>query len=87
VPGFFILLLFVNYTISLLDNISFRPEYYNDAEGQRVVYYHSVDAPAYNGNGNVNGSCAFAAVNCPGFVVAPNKNFTWLGATDVIWHF
>jgi hypothetical protein len=104
--------MYINYEISALDNISLRPEFYNDAEGQRtgtrtryldfgigwqhwfspqielrpeVDYYHSVDAPAFNGN--ANGNCAFASVNCPGSIVAPNKNYTWLGAMDVIWHF
>jgi hypothetical protein len=92
--------IYLNYKISSLDNVSFRPEYYNDAEGQRtgtrtryydlgvgyqhwfspqielrpeVVYYRSVDAPAFNGDANAG--------------IAPNKYYTWLGAMDVIWHF
>jgi hypothetical protein len=108
----FATVVYLNYKISSLDNISFRPEYYNDQEGQRtgtrtrywdlglgwqhwfspqielrpeVVYYHSVDAPAFNGN--ANGSCVFAATNCPSSVIAPNKNYTWLAAMDVTWHF
>jgi hypothetical protein len=104
--------MYLNYKFSGLDSLSFRPEFYDDEEGQRtgtrtryvdfgigwqhwfspqielrpeVDYYHSVDANAYNGN--ANGSCPFAAINCPGSIVAPNKNYTWLGAMDVILHF
>jgi hypothetical protein len=115
--------MYLNYRATALDNISFRPEYYNDANGQRtgvksryydlgvgwqhwfspqievrpeVVYYHSVDAPAYNGNTNsnnvlnvVNGAGCAATQHFAGAVAGtcPNKNSTWLGAVDAIIHF
>jgi hypothetical protein len=96
-----------NYKFSNLDTISFRPEYFDDEEGQRtgvktryanfgigwqhwlspqiefrpeIVYYHSINANAFNGNlvGNAFGASG---------VVEPTKNFEWIAASDVIIHF
>jgi hypothetical protein len=91
-----------NYKVTPLDNISLRLEYYHDEQGQRtsvatryadiglgwqhwfspqvevrpeVTYYKSFNAPAFNGNFNVTP------------VVLPNKDYMWLGAMDIIWHF
>ena len=93
-------LAYVNYSPDPLNNFSFRPEYYNDEQGQRtgvktqyieftlgwqhwlspqiefrpeVGYYRSLDRAAFNGNFNAG--------------VAPTKNYTVLGAMDVILHF
>jgi hypothetical protein len=48
----------------LSPQIELRPE---------VAYYHSFDAPAFNGNANAG--------------ILPNKNYAIIGAADVIWHF
>jgi hypothetical protein len=96
-----------NYKFSNLDTISFRPEYFDDEEGQRtgvktkyanfgigwqhwlspqiefrpeIVYYHSINANAFNGNlvGNAFGASG---------IVEPTKNYEWIAASDVIIHF
>jgi hypothetical protein len=91
---------YLNYSPEPLDNFSFRPEFFDDKQGQRtgtkadyyalsfgwqhwlspqiefrpeIGYYRSVDAKAFNGGTNAN--------------LAPNKNYTVLGASDVIIHF
>jgi hypothetical protein len=101
-------LAYLNYKFSPLDNISFRPEFYNDMEGQRtgtktryanfgigwqhwfspqieirpeVVYYHSLDTNAFNGNLNA------IPLSAGGGATAPNRNFTWISSMDLIWHF
>jgi hypothetical protein len=101
-------LAYLNYKVSPLDNISFRPEFYNDMVGQRtgvktryvdfgigwqhwfspqieirpeVVYYHSLDANAFNGNSNA------IPASAGGGAIAPNRNSAWLSSMDLIWHF
>jgi hypothetical protein len=96
-------LTYLNYRASALDNFSLRLEYYDDMEGQRttvktryvdvalgwqhwfspqielrpeLAYYASLDAPAFNGN--------FNALPAP---IAPIKNYAWIGAMDLIFHF
>jgi hypothetical protein len=91
---------YINYQFSPLDNISFRPEFYDDMQGQRtgvktryanfglgwqhwlspqielrpeLDYDVSIDKDAFNGN--------------PTRGVAPDKNYTLLGAMDVIIHY
>jgi hypothetical protein len=91
---------YLNWQVSPLDNISFRPEFYDDMEGQRtgtkaryydiglgwqhwlspqiefrpeVVYYHSVGARAFNGDSNAG--------------IAPDRNYTWIAQSDMIFHF
>jgi Putative beta-barrel porin-2, OmpL-like. bbp2 len=103
-------LMYVNYKISPLDNLSFRGELYNDMEGQRtgtrtryvefgvgwqhwyspqvelrpeVTYYRSLDANAFNGNSDA----APAFPNGGGLAIAPNRNYSLVGAMDLIWHF
>jgi hypothetical protein len=103
-------LMYVNYRISSLDNLSFRGEFYNDMEGQRtgtrtryvefgvgwqhwyspqielrpeVTYYRSLDANAFNGNSDA----APAFPNGGGLAIAPNRNYSLVGAMDLIWHF
>jgi Putative beta-barrel porin-2, OmpL-like. bbp2 len=99
-------LMYVNYRISGLDNISFRGEFYNDMEGQRtgtktrylefgvgwqhwlspqvelrpeVSYYRSLDANAFNGN--------FNALTPYGTPIFPTRDYSLVGAMDLIWHF
>jgi len=96
-------LTYLNYRATALDNFSLRLEYYDDMEGQRttvktryvdvalgwqhwfspqvelrpeIAYYASLDAPAFNGN--------FNALPAP---IAPTKNYAWIGAMDLIFHF
>lgn len=91
---------YINYQFSPLDNISFRPEFYDDEEGQRtgvktryanfgigwqhwlspqiefrpeIDYDRSLNAPAFNGYSDRG--------------IAPDRNYTVLGAMDVILHF
>ncbi|MDR3469031.1 MAG: outer membrane beta-barrel protein [Xanthobacteraceae bacterium] len=99
---------YLNYKVSALDNISLRPEFYDDMAGQRtgvktryanigigwqhwfspqleirpeVVYDHSLDANAFNGNA---GACpTFGACK----VIAPDRNFAWIASMDMILHF
>jgi hypothetical protein len=98
----FATVMYLNYQFSPLDNISFRPEFYDDMQGQRTgtktpyvtmglgwqhwfspqvelrpefTYYHSFDAPAFNGNFNATP------------VIPPNKKDALIVAADVIFHF
>jgi Putative beta-barrel porin-2, OmpL-like. bbp2 len=91
---------YINYSPDPMNNFSFRPEYYYDPEGQRtgtrtgyyevgfgwqhwlspqiefrpeIDYYRSISAKAFNGNANAG--------------IAPTKNYTVIGAMDVIIHF
>ncbi len=91
---------YLNYSPDPLNNFSFRPEYYADAEGQRtgtkadyyefslgwqhwlspqiefrpeVGYYRSINAIAFNAN--------------PSHGIPADKNYTVIGAGDVIMHF
>jgi hypothetical protein len=92
-------LAYINYSPEPLDNFSFRPEYYHDPQGQRtgvkadyleftlgwqhwlspqiefrpeIGYWHAT-ANAFNGN--------------PTHGIAPDRNYTVIGAADVIAHF
>jgi hypothetical protein len=91
---------YINYSPEPLDNISLRPELYDDAQGQRtgtktsyvelslgwqhwlspqiemrpeIGWYQSLNASAFNGDSNAG--------------IAPNKNTTIIGASDIIVHF
>jgi hypothetical protein len=117
--------MYLGYKIGPLDDITFRPEWFNDAQGQRtgvatriydfgigwqhwfspqieirpeVDYFHSIDAPAFNGNtesNNLMGVDGASGPGCPGtshfagsaFGICPNKNSTWIAAVDAIIHF
>ena len=48
-----------------------------------LVYYHSLDANAFNGNVN---ACP-ASANCAVSVIPPNRNFALIASMDLIWHF
>jgi hypothetical protein len=91
---------YINYSPDALNNFSLRPEFYDDEQGQRtgvkatfyevslgwqhwlspqiefrpeIGYYRSIDAKAFNGNSAAG--------------IAPDRNFTVIGAMDVIVHF
>jgi hypothetical protein len=93
-------LLYVNYSPDKLNNFSLRTEYFNDRNGYRtgvatqyldaalswqhwlspqveirpeIGYYRSLDNPAFNGN---------AAAG-----IAPDRNWSVVAASDLIWHF
>jgi hypothetical protein len=93
-------LLYVNYSPDKLNNFSLRTEYFNDPYGQRtgiptayadwalswqhwlspqielrpeIGYYRSLNNPAFNGN---------AALG-----IAPDRDWAWIAASDLIWHF
>jgi len=91
---------YINWQVTPLDNISFRPEYYEDLQGQRtgvrtnyanfgiglqhwlspqiefrpeIDYDHSINRNAFNGVSNLG--------------IAPDRNYTILGAMDIMAHF
>jgi hypothetical protein len=93
-------LLYVNYSPDKLNNFSLRTEYFNDKNGFRtgvatdyadvalswqhwlspqielrpeIGYYRSLQNPAFNGN---------AAAG-----IAPNRDWSVVAASDIIWHF
>ena len=93
-------LTYVNYSPNKLNNFSLRLEWYDDMEGQRtgtktryldvagswqhwlspqvelrpeIAYYRSLDAPAFNGDANAG--------------IPPSRNYSVIGAADIIWHF
>ena len=93
-------LTYVNYSPNKLNNFSMRLEWYDDMEGQRtgtktryldvagswqhwlspqvelrpeIAYYRSLDAPAFDGNANGG--------------IPPSRNYSVIGAADIIWHF
>ena len=84
---------YLNYSPEPLDNFSFRPEIYVDPQGQRTgtaaTYYEfsvgwqhwwspQVEARPEIGYYHSDGANAFNG---------GTKNYTWLLAGDVIWHF
>ena len=84
---------YINYTPDPLDNISFRPEIYYDPQGQRTgtpaTYYEftlgwqhwlspQVELRPEIGYYHSNGGNAFDL---------GTKNYTWIAAGDMIWHF
>jgi hypothetical protein len=56
----------------LSPQVELRPE---------IAYYHSLDTNAFNGNFNA------VPASAGGGIIAPNKNFEWIAAIDLIWHF
>jgi hypothetical protein len=84
---------YINYSPEPLDNFSLRPEIYNDPQGQRTgtaaTYWEvsfgwqhwlspQVELRPEIGYYHSNGANAFNG---------GTKNYTWLGAGDIIWHF
>jgi hypothetical protein len=99
---------YLNYSWDSLNNLSIRPEFYFDEEGQRtgtatryanfavgwqhwfspqiemrpeVAYYHSLNAPAFNGN------CNQVNFGNPASCTPANKSSMLMFAADVIIHF
>ena len=93
-------LMYINYQFSPLDNISFRPEFYDDQQGQRtgtksrflnfgIGWQHWL-SPQIEFRPEVD--CYYALDNDAfngdaNAGIAPNKRYTLLGAMDVIMHF
>jgi hypothetical protein len=84
---------YINYSPDPLNNFSLRPEIYYDAQGQRTgfpaTYYEvtvgwqhwlspQVELRPEIGYYHSNGAKAFNV---------GTKDFTWIGAGDLIWHF
>ena len=94
------MLAFLNYKFSPLDNISFRPEFYDDMQGQRTgtkARYYGIGlgwqhwlSPQVEFRPEIDyyysaGGQAFNGNANAG--IAPSKNYIWMGAMDVIVHF
>lgn len=91
---------YINYQFSPLDNISFRPEYYDDQSGQRtgvktrylnfgLGWQHWL-SPQIELRPEIDFDYALDAHAFNGDVnagIAPNKRHTVLGAMDIIAHF
>jgi hypothetical protein len=91
---------YINYSPDPLDNISFRPEYYADQQGQRTgtqadYYEFSLGwqhwlspqiemRPEVGYYRSING---VAFDGSPSRGIAPDKNHTWFGGGDLIMHF
>ena len=100
--GAFGTVMYLNYQFSPLDNISFRPEFYDDMEGQRTgVKTRYVDfgigwqhwlSPQIELRPEVT---YYRSLDAPAFngnanavpVIAPTKNYALIGAADIIVHF
>jgi hypothetical protein len=93
-------LAYINYQFSSLDNISFRPEFYNDQEGQRTgvktrylnfgLGWQHWFSPQIELRPEVDYDYALDANAFNGNAnagIKPNKRYTVLGAVDVIVHF
>ncbi len=98
----FATVMYLNYQFSPLDNISFRPEFFNDMEGQRTgVKTRYVDfgigwqhwfSPQVEIRPEVT---YYRSLDAPAFngnfdvtpVIAPTKYYALVGAADLIWHF
>jgi Putative beta-barrel porin-2, OmpL-like. bbp2 len=96
----FATVMYLNYQFSPLDNISFRPEFFNDMEGQRTgVKTRYVDfgigwqhwfSPQVEIRPEVT---YYRSLDAPAFNgnvnegIAPTKNYALIAAADLIWHF
>jgi hypothetical protein len=94
--------MYVNYQFSPLDNISFRPEFFDDMEGQRTtVKTRYVDfgigwrhwfSPQVEIRPEVT---YYWSLDAPAFngnfnadpIILPTKKGALIGAADLIWHF
>ena len=91
---------YINYQFSDLDNISFRPEFYDDRQGQRtgvvaryvnfgIGWQHWL-SPQVELRPEVDYDRSFGANAFNGDSnggIAPDRNYTLLAAMDLIWHF
>src|SRR5215467_1750983 len=98
----FATVMYVNYQFSPLDNISFRPEFYNDMQGQRTgtktryvdfgIGWQHWFSPQVEIRPEVT---YYHALDAPAFngnfnanpVIPPNKKDALIVAADLIWHF
>jgi hypothetical protein len=98
----FAALAYLNYKITPLDNISFRPEYYDDMEGQRTgtksryvtlgLGWQHWFSPQVEIRPEVT---YYRSLDAPAFngnfnanpVIVPTKKDAVIGAMDLIWHF
>lgn len=91
---------FINYQVSPLDNVTFRPEFYNDQQGQRtgiktrylnfaLGWQHWL-SPQMEIRPEIDYDYALDQVAFNGNSnagISPNKRYTLLGAVDMILHF
>jgi hypothetical protein len=98
----FATVMYLNYQFSRLDNISFRPEFYNDMEGQRTgtktryvtmgLGWQHWFSPQVELRPEVT---YYRALDAPAFngnfnanpVIPPTKKDALIVAADLIWHF
>jgi hypothetical protein len=91
---------YLNWQVSPLDNISFRPEFYDDMQGQRtgvkarymdigIGWQHWL-SPQIEFRPEVVYYHSFGANAFDGNAnagIAPTKNYTWIAQSDMILHF
>jgi hypothetical protein len=93
---------YLNYQFSPLDNISFRPEFYNDMEGQRTgtktryvdfgIGWQHWFSPQIEVRPEVT---YYRSLDAPAFngnfnatpIILPNKKDALIASADLIWHF
>jgi hypothetical protein len=96
----FTTVMYLNYQFSPLDNISFRPEFYDDMQGQRTgtktryvdfgIGWQHWFSPQVEVRPEVT---YYRSLDAPAFNgnfnagIAPNKKDALVGAADLIWHF
>jgi hypothetical protein len=96
----FTTVMYLNYQFSPLDNISFRPEFYDDMQGQRTtVKTRYVDFGIgwqhwFSPQVEIRPEVTFyRSLDAPAFNgnfnggIAPTKHNALIGAADIIWHF
>jgi hypothetical protein len=96
----FTTVMYLNYQFSPLDNISFRPEFYNDMQGQRTgtktryvdfgIGWQHWFSPQIEIRPEVTYYRSLDANAFNGNFnagIAPTKNYALIGAMDLIWHF
>ncbi len=96
----FATVMYLNYQFSPLDNISFRPEFYDDMQGQRTgtktryanfgIGWQHWFSPQVEIRPEVT---YYRSLDAPAFNgnfnvgLPPTKNYALIGAADLIWHF
>jgi hypothetical protein len=84
---------YINYSPEPLDNFSFRPEIYYDPQGQRTgtaATYWEVSLGWqhwYSPQVEVRPEIGYYQSNGANAFNGGTKNFTLIGAGDIIWHF
>jgi hypothetical protein len=94
--------MYVNYKVTPLDNISWRGEFYHDEQGQRTgvatryfetgIGWQHWFSPQVEVRPEIT---YYRSLNAPAFngnfnatpVVVPNRSYMWLAAMDLIWHY